>query len=268
MKARGIRHALLIVLALVATWWIFAFLGQRSMLFPRGYASAPHAMPVGGREVWIDSPEGKVEAWFLPGEGVTPGKPGPAVLFAHGNGEIVGDDTDILDGYRALGVSVLACEYRGYGRSAGSPSKDAIGEDFVKFYDALVKMPEVDSKRVVFHGRSLGGGAVCALSELRPPAALVLESTFTSVRSMAGRMGLPGFLMRDPFDNEAAVARFDGPVLVLHGTEDRVVPFQQGQALARAAQHSTFVEYKCGHNDLPPDPAAYWFEIAVFLAGI
>lgn len=265
---RRLSKAALLCLAFVAAWWTLAYFGLRSMLFPRGYASAPHQMPAGARRIWIESPEGKVEAWFLPGGGASAERPAPAVLYAHANVEILGDDPSILQGYRDLGVSVLACEYRGYGRSAGSPSEAAIVEDFVKFYDRLAELPEVDRTRIVFHGRSVGGGVVCALSERRKPAAMILQSTFRSVRAMALRWGLPGFLVRDSFDSEAALRRFDGPVLFFHGTEDRVVPFSQGLALSAATKQAKFVQYECGHNDLPPDSAAYWLEIAVFLAGL
>jgi hypothetical protein len=77
-------------------------------------------------------------------------------------------------------------------------------------------------------------------------------------------------LVRDPFDNLAALRRYPGPVLILHGRHDPVIPFAHGEALARAATRATLVEYPCGHNDCPPDPQRFWRDIAAFLtaAGI
>jgi fermentation-respiration switch protein FrsA (DUF1100 family) len=79
--------------------------------------------------------------------------------------------------------------------------------------------------------------------------ALVLESTFTSVRAMAARLGLPGFLVRDPFDNRSVVSAFGGPVLLLHGAHDEVIDPAHAQQLHAAAPASELHLLPCGHND-------------------
>ena len=225
---------------------------QRRILFPRHHLE-PHpqvADQIDGLEkVFIDSDQGPVEGWLIPGHG-TAATPGPAVIFAHGNGELIDYWPGEMAHYRERGITVLLAEYRGYGRSAGSPTQERITSDFVAFYDLLVSRPEVDADRIVFHGRSLGGGAVCALVTERRPAALILESTFTSVRAMARRMFVPGFLVLDPYDNEAVVRAYDGPLLVLHGTGDQLIPYSHGESLAEAAAGtSQLVPLGCGHND-------------------
>src|SRR5688572_30832441 len=110
---------------------------------------------------------GPVEGWFLPAYGVAAGRPGPAVIFAHGNAEIIDPYALELEPYRRMGVSVLLPEFRGYGRSGGEPSEEGITDDFVAFHDLLAARPDVDPSRIVFHGRSLGGGVVCALAARR-----------------------------------------------------------------------------------------------------
>jgi fermentation-respiration switch protein FrsA (DUF1100 family) len=92
---------------------------------------------------------------------------------------------------------------------------------------------------------------VCALIGRRPIAALILEAPFTSVRPFASRYGAPGFLVRDPFDNLAQVAGFRGPLLILHGAQDDVIPPCHSQALARAAPQAELHLLPCGHNDCP-----------------
>lgn len=234
---------------------------QRSLIFPRQYAvPVPEAARTPGLERWtVDNDEGAVEVWFLPGEGVDADQPGPAVVFAHGNAELIDHWPTALAPYRALGVSVLLPEYRGYGRSAGAPSEAAIAADFRAAHAALVADPRVDPERLVYHGRSLGGGAVCDLLRAHPPRALVLESTFASIPEVAGA---PAFLVVDRFENLVAVRDYPGPVLVLHGRRDEVVPFRHGERLARAAPRARLVAYDAGHNDFPPPTADYWPEIS------
>jgi len=97
----------------------------------------------------------------------------------------------------------------------------------------------------------VGGGAACALAREREVAALVLESAFTSVADLARRFGLFGPLVRDPFDNLAAVGAFTGPVLVIHGERDEMIPPAHGRALAGRAPRGELVLVDCGHNDCP-----------------
>src|SRR5262249_34264176 len=124
----------------------------RWVLFPR-YLLRPS--PDAGRgipgldRVHISAEGGSVEGWVLPGDGASRDRPGPLVVFAHGNGELIDDWPELLEPYRRMGASVLLPEYRGYGRSAGSPSEEAIVGDFVQFVDRAVTRPEVDSERLV-----------------------------------------------------------------------------------------------------------------------
>src|SRR5690606_12626092 len=154
---------------------------QRKLLFPAHLVRTPSEVPsLPGLERWfLPTEEGEVEAWFLAGEGVSRERPGPVVLFAHGNGELVDHWPLALEPYRHLGVSVALPEYRGYGRSAGRPSEPAIVRDLCALHARMASDGRVDMRRVVYHGRSLGGGAVCALARHHAPRALILESTFT-----------------------------------------------------------------------------------------
>jgi fermentation-respiration switch protein FrsA (DUF1100 family) len=165
----------------------------------------------------------------------------------------------------AMGVGLLLVEYPGYGRSAGSPSQESISETFTRAYDTLAARPDVDPARNVFFGRSLGGGAVCDLAAKRPAAALILMSCFTSVRSFAIRYLAPSFLIRDPFDNLAVVRDYSGPVLVIHGRFDEIIPFGHGNTLHAAARNGKMIAYDAGHNDCPPDWSVFWRDVEEFL---
>jgi pimeloyl-ACP methyl ester carboxylesterase len=244
------------------------FLLQRQVLFPRYLIPSPGAQDtvrMGVEVLWVDTPFGEVEAWYRPPAAGAAAGPAPAVIFAHGNGELIDFWPPVLERFARLGVGLLLVEYPGYGRSAGSPSQAAIGETFTRAYDRLIARPDVDPERIVLFGRSLGGGAVCELSLTRPARALILMSSFTSVRAFAIRYLAPAFLIRDPMDNLAAVRRFEGPVLVIHGRSDEVIPFAHGKALAAAAHDGKMIAYDAGHNDCPPDWEVFWRDVELFL---
>jgi fermentation-respiration switch protein FrsA (DUF1100 family) len=87
---------------------------------------------------------------------------------------------------------------------------------------------------------------------------------------MSARYLVPGFLVRDPFDNLAVVKKYNGPILFIHGQHDNIIPFRHGLALYKAAQKGTLLAYDCGHNDCPPNRDLYWRDVVSFLhrAGI
>jgi fermentation-respiration switch protein FrsA (DUF1100 family) len=250
------RWALVALLALTlggALLLALVYRVQRGVLFPAaGYrAPEPDLGPSGAERIWLEHGAGRSEAFFLPAH---PGRSGPAplVVFAHGNGERIDDWLDAFEVPRGWGASVLLVEYPGYGRSSGSPSEPGIAATMVAAHDWALTRSSVDPARIVGWGRSLGAGAVCRLARERALAALVLESTFTSVRAMAQRLGLPAFLVRDPFENLDAVAAFEGPVLIVHGERDELVPVAHAHALYAAARRGTLhIEPGCGHNDCP-----------------
>jgi len=265
---RLIGRILFWIIALLFIWWLVAFVLQRKFLFPRYTAvQNPQAMKIvwNLEQVWIDTPQGKVEAWFMPAPGRSKDQPGPAIIFAHGNAELIDDQPSNMEPYRRMGISVLLCEFRGYGRSAGSPSQAAITEDFKQFHDWLIARPEVDPKQLIYHGRSLGGGAVFALAAIHPPAAMILESSFESAAARFAAFGIPRFITRDPFDSIAVIRKLDCPILLFHGTKDNIIPHKDSAILAAAAKNAKLISFDCGHNDLPTDSNVYWNHIESFL---
>ena len=242
---------------------IFAL--QARSLFPlAGEHRGQRAPSIDGIEVWaIPIEGGRVEALFVPP--LEPSEePGPAVIYAHGNGELADAQLGSLAEYRAMGLAILAVEYRGYGRSAGTPSEAAVIADCVAFYDRLAAREEIDASRIVMHGRSLGGGVVGVLSSERDAAALILESTFTNVADVATRWLAPTAAIRDRFDTREVLMRATTPVLILHGVNDDVIRFRHAIELDRVAWDSRVVAFESGHNDLPRSDA-YWDAVRQFL---
>jgi hypothetical protein len=280
-KAAGLRErwwvrALVLVGVMYGTWCGVLYFYQGHMLFPADMAPQPLARPLPARLAGkivvcrIDVPGGQNEAWFLPAPGASAARPGPAVVFCHGNAEIIDYQDDIVRSYHRLGVSVLLPEFRGYGVAPGRPSEKAFREDNVRFYDWLVTRPEVDPKRIVFHGRSLGGGVACDLATQRTPAAMILESTFFSAAVMAHNYLAPAFLCRHPFRNDRALARTTFPVLVGHGTRDQIIPVSHGRSLRDLPGRGVvYIEYDCDHNGFPGagNGEDWWGRVRKFLVG-
>ncbi len=261
--------SILVILLLVAVCWQLVGCGlQRKMLFPTfaipSNLQNPNPTIPGLIKHSINTDAGTTEAWFMPGDGAAADQPQPAVIFAHGNAELIDIWPEYLAPYRALGISVMLIEYRGYGRSEGKPSQATITEDFIAGYDWLTSRDDVDADRIVFHGRSVGGGVVCALAAERPPAALILQSTFTSVTDIALRFGLLPPFVSDPFDNESVVRNYQGPTLILHGKHDSIIPYRHAEKLHAAAPNSTLSTYDCDHNDFPLTGERYWADLASF----
>lgn len=239
-----------VVIAIIAGYWLLLFLAQRSLLFPAPTLAGAPARPADAQSIWLPTASGPVEAWYLPAYGVRPG-PTPLILFAHGNGELIDYWPGEFEQPRRWGHAVLLLEYPGYGRSAGAPTQATITQAALAAFDWARTRPELDSARIVAYGRSLGTGAVCALLGQRPVAGLILEAPFTSVRAFASRYGAPGFLVRDPFDNRARLAGYRGPLLILHGAEDPIIPPGHSRALAGVAPQAELHFLPCGHNDCP-----------------
>jgi fermentation-respiration switch protein FrsA (DUF1100 family) len=248
-----------------------AFALQGSLIFAGKRSGAPALsprlppLPEGVERVAIATPSGRLEALYLAPRVVEDGARAPTILFAHGNAELIEDWPLWFTAVRVPELAVLIVGYPGYGRSDGTPTGASVRAAMLAAYDWLVARPEIDPQRVIGYGRSLGGGAVCTLIGKRPLAALVLSSTFTSLRPFASRMLLPGFLVREPFDSLDAVRRFEGPVLVLHGRRDELVPYTHGEALAAAARNGKLVGFDAMHNDCPPDEKTLAAELAAFL---
>lgn len=255
-------------LAVYAAYAALLFMTQRRILYPRHMAGVRSEAPAYGEgfeRLWIEAAGSRCEAWlFLPSRRAAR-ETVPAVIVAHGNAETIDFLPEEFDGFSAMGMAMLLVEYPGYGRSTGSPSEAGITAVFTAAYDRLAARSDIDAERIVLVGRSLGGGAVCRLASLRPSAALVLISAFTGVEAFAARFLMPKFLVRDRFDNLAVMAQYEGPVLVIHGRNDPVIPFAHGQALARRARRGELVAYDCGHNDCPPNSGIFWRDVKAFM---
>ncbi len=212
----------------------------------------------------------RLHGWWLPADGEADG---PVLLWFHGN---AGNITHRLDNLRLLaahGLSALIVDYRGYGRSGGSPSERGIYLDGEAAHDYLTGERGIAPGRIVSYGRSLGTAVALHVALERPTAALVLESPMSTARAMARRMMplLPVWpFIRTRLDNVGRIMALDVPVLVMHGDRDELVPFGQGRAVCDAApEPKEFYRIEgAGHNDTyEVGGEAYWRALVGFCDG-
>ncbi len=258
----------LVVLAGGVLWWF-----QRLLIYPGAMQVTNLTLPLpAGVEVW-EHPlpgGGRVEALLIPATSPAGRAAGPAVVFLHGNGETARQWPHEMAWYARRGVTVLIPEYRGFDRSGGAPSQTAILDDVEAFVRRLAALSAVDPARLIYHGRSLGTGFAAQLAVRRRPAALVLGSAFTSLADAAHDLvGVPRWMVRDPLPVAEVLRFYGGPVLLIHGEDDRVIPVAHAQANVAAAANSgtpaTAVIYPdTGHNNMPRGHGR-WEDIQDFL---
>jgi hypothetical protein len=248
---------ILIILLLVwIAWMAAAWFLQGYIIFPRGMAADRTMLgpPVGVVSWTLDIGEDKpVEAWFVPSEseGLC-----PVVVIMHGNGELIDDLIGTAQSMAARGVHVLLPEYRGYGRSGGTPGEQAIVEDVSIFVRRLHEQPDVDERRVAYIGRSIGCGVAAGVAATEPPAALILMMPPARLDTMAWRLGVPPFVIHHPFRTDQVICDLKMPILILARSDDEIIPASHPQLLHDLAAESELVIIDGTHNAVASEEAA------------
>lgn len=210
------------------------YLEHSSIFYPsREIKTLPVDIGIPFENVFLTAADGtKLNAWFI-----KVSQPRATVILCHGNGGNIGDRLAKITVFRNMGFNVLIFDYRGYGKSRGFPSEKGLYLDALAAFDYALSRPEVDPKKLVIYGGSLGGAVAIELALRRKSAALVVDSSFTSVADMAGRVYpfIPSFLILTKFDSIHKVDKITVPKLFIHCPEDTVVPFAMSERLFAAA---------------------------------
>lgn len=177
----------------------------------------------------------------------------PVAVYFHGNAESAAQNLDLATALVRSGITVFLPEVRGYGGLGGRPTEQHLYKDGEAALEALRSMG-IPPERLVLVGRSLGCGIAVELALRHPCAKLVLISPYTSMVDM-GRLvvgPVAPLVVPDRYDNLAKIGRLKMPVVILHGTQDEVIPVRMGRALAAAAPGVRYIEVpEASHNDFP-----------------
>ena len=223
------------------------------LYFPsRAIAETPADAGLEFRDVTIAIEDGeRLHAWWVP---TTAERPIGHLLLCHGNAGNVGDRVVHAALLTAAGLDVLLFDYRGYGRSSGRPSEEGTYLDARAARDALLGRPGVEPSRVFYLGESLGGAVALALALESPPAGLVLQSAFTSIRDLSRQHYpfVPAALVPNAYPSIDLIHGLRAPLLLLHGDRDEIVPAAHARRLSEAAPQPKELRVfdRLGHNDL------------------
>jgi len=243
---------------------------ENRLVFPATKHPHEFAEPAGFPcvDVWVTSADGtRINGWYIPHE-----DPRAVVLYCHGNaGHLAHREMLLRRLHNELGVSVLIFDYRGYGRSEGSPNEKGVLADARAARAWLADREGIDQKEIVLMGRSLGGGVAVDLAAADGARGLILESTFTSLPDVGASYypWLPvRWIMRNRFDSLSKIAGYSGPLLQSHGEADRMVPYELGCRLFEAANEpKQFIRFPDRlHND--GQPPSYYAELDAWLDGL
>ncbi len=264
------RISVALALCLLMLSAVLMFFEESLIFFPSKYPAGRWRIPSGlaVEDAEFAAADGtRLHGWYVPRDDAN-----AVILFCHGNAGNITDRAGVLARlHDDVGASVLIFDYRGYGRSEGSPSEDGVLADARAARAWLAKRAGVEEREIVLFGRSLGGAVAVDLAAEDGARGLVLQSTFTSIPDMAA-YHYPWFpargLLRTRLDSLAKIGSYRGPLLASHSRDDTIVPFALGERLFQAANEpKQFIQLEdCDHND--SERPSYYRALKTFLDGL
>eukprot|EP00658_Telonema_sp_P-2_P040916 TRINITY_DN29260_c0_g2_i1.p1 TRINITY_DN29260_c0_g2~~TRINITY_DN29260_c0_g2_i1.p1 ORF type:complete len:285 (-),score=42.82 TRINITY_DN29260_c0_g2_i1:268-1122(-) len=236
------------------------WLSQKQIIFPGAGVLTPYK-PTRTGGTLLRTQQGAVGLTFPAGAGQ------PTVVFLHGNGDqLAWSPAELGASMHARGIGFVGVEYPGFGPAGGSPSESTINEAARLLVAEVMARDEIPPDKLVIFGQSIGCAPALVLCEQYPEARVVLVSPFVSVQRMAvdaypflrPASWLLRWMIADKFDNDAQARRVANRALVVHGTQDEIVPFVHGQHVHRALWNALPLHAVDGahHNDILAYPAA------------
>ena len=238
-----------IILIMVLILFLFYILQRHLIYFPSKVIPNPNDFAAQDlRILSLHTKDGlALNAWYKPALAHH-----PTVLFLHGNAGTIGYRMPLVRQFINEGFGVLLFDYRGYGGNKGNPTEQGLYEDGNAAINFLTQQG-IQSSQLILYGESLGTGVATQLAVQHPACALILQSPFTSLTHLA-HYHYPWLLFNpwDKYDSLSRIKNIKTPILILHGTADSIVPYEEGVTLFNAAlqpkEIHRFEGY--GHNNL------------------
>ncbi len=233
------------------------FFQERLIFFPETLSEDKDLSFTGGEEVFLTADDGaRIHGLFFE---ASVDEPSGAVLYLHGNAGSVASWYPVADDLLRLGLDVFLLDYRTYGKSQGSLSEEGLYQDGQAAYEYLIDRG-YQPGQIVVYGRSLGAAVATKVAVTRPVGGVVLETPFTSLVDLAKELYpffFPGLFLKYELDNLERAPQIEAPTLVIHGTDDEIIPLDHGRAVFEALPRGhRLVTIDGGrHNNLREYPA-------------
>lgn len=262
-----------IALGVLVLLQVYMYLAQDGMIFMAQplddeIRNAVRRSRPDAEEITITTADGaQLRGWFVRnGKAST----APALIYFGGNAEEVSGLA--LDADELRGISLVLINYRGYGKSSGTPSESVLFSDALTIYDYVAAKTGVDKRRIVAMGRSLGSGVATYLATQRPLAAVVLVTPYDSMTAVARAkypIVLVDLILKHPFDSVGRAPAINAPLLALIAGADTVIPPRHAARLTAAwyGPATSITLKEADHNDIEVHPG-YWASVREFLKKI
>lgn len=227
---------------------LYVFQGRLVWMPYKAVNHTPANIGLSYEDVTLETRDGmNIHGWWVPADSAL-----ATILICHGNAGNVGHRLDTIRLFHEWQFNVFIFDYRGYGQSEGSPSEEGTYLDGQAAWEYLTREQQLGADEIVLFGRSLGGGIASWLATQVTPAALILESTFTSVPNVGAEVYpfLPvRLLSRIHYPNSTHIRQINCPVMVIHSPQDDIIPFHHGQKLYElASEPKRFLQISGDHN--------------------
>lgn len=262
---------IIFLIVIVCVFFVGSWFERSNVYFPENRVEIfPDSVGLSYKNVYFNTADGiEIHGWFIPS-----GKAhSDTMLFCHGNAGNMGDRVGLIKLLNDLDLNVFIFDYRGYGNSKGTPSEKGTYLDAEAAYEKALEMNGVDRNNIVLYGRSLGAAVAIELALKKDVKGVIIDGAFCSTGDMAKEMYsfLPiKISLRIRYDSISKIGKVKIPKLIIHSTDDEIVPFHHGKELfERAIEPKEFYRMRGDHSDAVfVYEEEYKLRIARFLKGI
>ena len=242
-----IREFIYIIIVLICLFVTLRYIERRSIYFPmKIIETTPSTLDLKFEDIYVTTDNNiKLNGWFVPGSDRA-----DTILFFHGNGGNISHRIEKISMLHKLGLNVFIIDYRGYGKSQGRPSEKGLYMDAEAAYTYLIEKG-IKPDKIILYGESLGAAVAVDLALKKGVKALITENAFTSVKDMTKIIYpfLPAFILESRYDSTVKLRDIDVPKLIIHSSDDEIVPFRLGRKFFEAAaEPKEFLKIRGSHN--------------------
>ena len=241
----------LIIIFIALSFIFYSKIENHFIFFPQtSFSLTPDNLHLNYKEVYFYSQDReRLHGWFFPAD-----KDAPVILYCHGNACNISDMLEHTSLLIEKNLQVFLFDYRGYGKSTGTPSEKGIYMDAQAAYDYLVNEENIPTDKIVLFGHSLGAAAAIHIAQKNKIRSIIIESAFTSTKDMSKKIfpfNTVSFLLPANYNNLEKIGKINMPKLIIHGQDDEIVPFEMGRRLFEASKEPKYFYpiNGAGHND-------------------